>query len=103
MVFANSYSADDDYQEIEKCADEFQRLFEEEALPTIEDAVFPILVNDKDFLFRFNAKITEQNLTIEHILPQDQNLSPVWQQMLGADWQQTQNRYLHTLGNLTLL
>lgn len=52
--------ADDDYQEIEKCADEFQRLFEEEALPTIEDAVFPILFNDKDFLFRFNSKITEQ-------------------------------------------
>ena len=60
VVFANCYSADDDYQEIEKCADEFQRLFEEEALPTIEDAVFPILFNDKDFLFRVNAKITEQ-------------------------------------------
>lgn len=40
--------------------------------------------------------------TIEHILPQNQDLSTQWKTMLGDDWQTVQNEYLHTLGNLTL-
>lgn len=40
--------------------------------------------------------------TIEHILPQNENLSPAWQQLLGADWKRIQETWLHTLGNLTL-
>jgi uncharacterized protein with ParB-like and HNH nuclease domain/alkylated DNA nucleotide flippase Atl1 len=40
--------------------------------------------------------------TIEHIMPQNPNLSPAWQQALGPDWQAIQDRLLHTLGNLTL-
>lgn len=40
--------------------------------------------------------------TIEHILPQNPNLSKEWQTMLGEDWKTTQETYLHTLGNLTL-
>ncbi|MGY2892844.1 GmrSD restriction endonuclease domain-containing protein [Deinococcus sp. UYEF24] len=40
--------------------------------------------------------------TIEHILPQNKKLSPEWQAMLGEDWQVVQDKYLHTLGNLTL-
>ncbi len=40
--------------------------------------------------------------TIEHILPQNPNLSSEWQSMLGEHWQQAQETYLHTLGNLTL-
>nr|WP_269806649.1 DUF262 domain-containing protein [Pseudomonas sp. NMI760_13] len=40
--------------------------------------------------------------TIEHILPQNEVLSSAWQAELGPDWQQTQQKYLHTLGNLTL-
>ena len=42
------------------------------------------------------------NYTIEHILPQNKNLSAAWRTMLGDDWETTQERYLHTLGNLTL-
>lgn len=43
------------------------------------------------------------NLTIEHILPQNKNLSSEWQKMLGVDiWASVQEKYLHTLGNLTL-
>lgn len=42
------------------------------------------------------------NLTIEHILPQTENLGPEWLAMLGSDAEQVQGRYLHTLGNLTL-
>ena len=42
------------------------------------------------------------NLTIEHIMPQNKNLSKSWQNMLGDNWEQVHDRYLHTLGNLTL-
>ena len=41
-------------------------------------------------------------LTIEHIMPQNKNLSTAWQRMLGDDWEAVRERYLHTLGNLTL-
>ncbi|MBH0007954.1 DUF262 and DUF1524 domain-containing protein [Salinibacterium sp. SWN1162] len=40
--------------------------------------------------------------TIEHILPQNEELRPEWEKALGADWQEIQAKYLHTLGNLTL-
>lgn len=43
-----------------------------------------------------------ENYTIEHIMPQNENLSPEWQAMLGSDWQNIQAKYLHSLGNLTL-
>lgn len=40
--------------------------------------------------------------TIEHILPQNENLPPQWRTSLGPDWERVQKTYLHTLGNLTL-
>ncbi|MGB4498208.1 MAG: DUF262 domain-containing protein [Methylococcaceae bacterium] len=40
--------------------------------------------------------------TIEHIMPQNENLSEEWRKDLGDNWQETQQNYLHTLGNLTL-
>jgi uncharacterized protein with ParB-like and HNH nuclease domain/predicted transport protein len=40
--------------------------------------------------------------TIEHIMPQNENLCAEWQQALGADWKRVQEELLHTLGNLTL-
>lgn len=40
--------------------------------------------------------------TIEHILPQNENLSAQWQADLGPEWERIQQTYLHTLGNLTL-
>lgn len=40
--------------------------------------------------------------TIEHILPQNENLSAKWQEALGSEWQRIQQTWLHTLGNLTL-
>lgn len=39
---------------------------------------------------------------IEHILPQNKNLSQQWQVALGPEWQGVQEVWLHTLGNLTL-
>ncbi|MDD4927606.1 MAG: DUF262 and DUF1524 domain-containing protein [Methylotenera sp.] len=46
--------------------------------------------------------VSVENYTIEHILPQNEDLSQDWQSELGSDWQQIQQLWLHTLGNLTL-
>ena len=46
--------------------------------------------------------IIVDNLTIEHIMPQNNNLSTEWQVMLGDNWISVKEKYLHTLGNLTL-
>ena len=40
--------------------------------------------------------------TIEHILPQNEQLSAAWRSALGTKWQHIQQTWLHTLGNLTL-
>jgi uncharacterized protein with ParB-like and HNH nuclease domain/predicted transport protein len=40
--------------------------------------------------------------TIEHILPQNKELSAAWRAALGSEWRRVQERWLHTLGNLTL-
>lgn len=40
--------------------------------------------------------------SIEHILPQNERLSQDWQRALGSEWRLVQEKYLHTVGNLTL-
>ncbi len=52
--------------------------------------------------FGNKAPIVIENYTIEHIMPQNTNLSQEWRQMLGANWSDVQKTYLHTIGNLTL-
>ncbi|HRP63445.1 MAG TPA: DUF262 and DUF1524 domain-containing protein [Phycisphaerales bacterium] len=47
-------------------------------------------------------KIDTTNFTIEHIMPQNDELRPEWQQMLGPDWKSIQEVWLHRLGNITL-
>lgn len=47
-------------------------------------------------------RVHVDNYTIEHILPQDPDLSAEWRAELGPEAQQVQERWLHTLGNLTL-
>jgi uncharacterized protein with ParB-like and HNH nuclease domain len=47
-------------------------------------------------------RVHVDDYTIEHILPQDTNLSAEWRAELGPEAQQVQERWLHTLGNLTL-
>lgn len=46
--------------------------------------------------------ISVENYSIEHVMPQNPSLSKEWQADLGANWREIQERYLHTLGNLTL-
>ena len=47
-------------------------------------------------------RVPVDEYTIEHILPQNENLSQPWQEALGPEWQRIQQTWLHTLGNLTL-
>jgi uncharacterized protein with ParB-like and HNH nuclease domain/predicted transport protein len=46
--------------------------------------------------------VNVDDYTIEHIIPQNPELSNEWQKMLGEDWKEVQSKYLHSLGNLTL-
>ena len=47
-------------------------------------------------------RVPVDEYTIEHILPQNENLSQAWRSALGEHWQTVQETWLHTLGNLTL-
>lgn len=47
-------------------------------------------------------KLETDNLTVEHIMPQNKDLSEEWKEMLGPNYEEVRNMYLHTLGNLTL-
>jgi uncharacterized protein with ParB-like and HNH nuclease domain len=50
--------------------------------------------------FAHKERVPFDNLTIEHIMPQ--TLSEWWQNELGAEWEETHDLFLHTIGNLTL-
>jgi uncharacterized protein with ParB-like and HNH nuclease domain/predicted transport protein len=52
--------------------------------------------------YRRNEKVDVESCTIEHIMPQNPNLSESWKNDLGEDWKDIQKKYLHTIGNLTL-
>jgi uncharacterized protein with ParB-like and HNH nuclease domain/predicted transport protein len=47
-------------------------------------------------------RVPVDEYTIEHILPQNENLSQQWREELGFEWQRVHETWLHTLGNLTL-
>lgn len=47
-----------------------------------------------------DGKERPPDLTIEHIMPQ--KLSTEWQEILGSDSEAVHEKYLHTIGNLTL-
>jgi uncharacterized protein with ParB-like and HNH nuclease domain/predicted transport protein len=52
--------------------------------------------------YKRKERVNIDEYTIEHIMPQNEQLSIDWQQELGPDWQEVQEKYLHTIGNLTL-
>src|SRR5690606_33358901 len=52
--------------------------------------------------YRRKEWVSISEYTIEHILPQNENLNMEWRQMLGETWKEIQHTWLHTLGNLTL-
>lgn len=50
--------------------------------------------------FEHKERISFENLTIEHIMPQ--TITDEWKLGLGENWEETYELYLHTIGNLTL-
>ncbi|WP_198288751.1 DUF262 domain-containing protein [Leptospira vanthielii] len=50
--------------------------------------------------FNCTYRVNLDDLTIEHILPQ--KLTDQWKKKLGKNWLEIHNKYLHTLGNLSL-
>ncbi len=52
--------------------------------------------------FGRKERVMVQDYTIEHIMPQNDELSAAWKEELGDDWERVHEQYLHTLGNLTL-
>ncbi|MGV8103368.1 MAG: DUF262 domain-containing protein [Mesotoga sp.] len=52
--------------------------------------------------FGRKERVVVQDYTIEHIMPQNENLNDTWKQELGNEWKRIHEQYLHTLGNLTL-
>ena len=50
--------------------------------------------------YAHKERVSFENLTIEHIMPQTPSVE--WQNELGADWEETHDLFLHTIGNLTL-
>ncbi len=47
-------------------------------------------------------RVEVDEYTIEHILPQNEDLSAEWKITLGPEWERVQQTWLHTIGNLTL-
>lgn len=52
--------------------------------------------------YQRKERVVLDEYTIEHIMPQNENLSSAWKSDLGAEWQRVHETWLHTLGNLTL-
>lgn len=52
--------------------------------------------------FERKELVNIESYTIEHIIPQNKNLSQEWRKDLGENWKEIQEKYLHTLGNLTV-
>jgi uncharacterized protein with ParB-like and HNH nuclease domain/predicted transport protein len=47
-------------------------------------------------------RVQVEEYTIEHIMPQNEDMPSAWRLELGERWQETHAQYLHTIGNLTL-
>lgn len=52
--------------------------------------------------FGRKERVTVDDYTIEHIMPQNEKMPVAWQAEIGQEWQRVQETWLHTLGNLTL-
>ena len=52
--------------------------------------------------FDRKEQVPVHEYTIEHIMPQNENLPEHWRRMLGSDWKEIHENWLHRPGNLTL-
>lgn len=80
--------------------EEFKREFAQRDIYTLTNRRNYILRKLENFDSREVVRV--EACTIEHIMPQNENLSPAWRNDLGPEWKRIQDTYLHTVGNLTL-
>ena len=52
--------------------------------------------------FERKERVLVNEFTIEHVMPQNEDLSNEWKNSLGKEWKRIHDTYLHTIGNLTL-
>jgi hypothetical protein len=109
-VFIDSRKYDHYYDSI---VEFFIRIKNRDALPTEEEFRQQLMI-DKLYQKRnvckyilntienedFNEKVDVTNLTIEHVMPQ--SLPPHWREYLGPEAELLRDKYLHTIGNLTI-
>jgi len=113
-TFANLYKNIDKTNYLESFHASLQIMDSYRRFPTDDEFMSEILVKDvynmrsRTYILRklenydHREKVTVEDYTIEHIMPQNKNLSKEWQNMLGINWKDVQKKYLHTIGNLTL-
>ncbi|MCC7196993.1 DUF262 domain-containing protein [Candidatus Peregrinibacteria bacterium] len=72
----------------------------------INKETYKLQSKNKNFLleslesYKSAYQVNFDDLTVEHIMPQ--TLTKDWKHKLGENWQEIHNKYLHTLGNLSL-
>lgn len=79
--------------------DEFRKQFTERNIYRFGKLNF-LLSNLENFKQKEYVNIN--GYTIEHIMPQNKNVSEAWRMELGEEWEILHPKYLHTIGNLTL-
>ncbi len=73
-----------------------------------ERDIYNLSGRNKEYIFDklenwgYDEKHFVENYEIEHIMPQNPNLSQEWIEALGPNYKEIQKTYLHTIGNLTL-
>lgn len=82
-----------DDEEIENALIEFP-IYYHESVKT------KLILTELEKLHGHKEKIKQENLTIEHVMPQ--NLTLEWKEMLGENAEEIHDKYVHTIGNLTL-
>lgn len=72
----------------------------------INKEIYKLQSKNRNFLleslenYKSAYPVSLDELTVEHIMPQ--TLTKEWKNKLGENWQEIHNKYLHTLGNLSL-
>ena len=112
-IFASMAKGTDKVNSPQELKDHFSRLSRSHRFPSNQE--FKEAFIEKDFYNAVNRRnyllrklenherkepILVQDYTIEHVMPQ--NLSEEWQAELGGDWIYVHEKYIDTIGNLTL-
>ena len=105
----NSINKKDAFCEIISCQDTSMRMPNNTELRKILKTSDCYALKQLRFLFtlieeklsKSRPDLSDKNLQIEHIMPQ--TLNEEWKKMLGDDYINIHNEYLHSIGNLTLI